>query len=127
MKSIVLIDDNRDNRLLLRALLSGLYQVSEFETGFAAMEALKTTVPDLILLDISLPGMDGLEVLSLLRADARLKDVPVIALTAYATSGDRKRYLRAGFNDHIPKPIVDEKKFLQAIDRCLTGAPRVRG
>ncbi len=123
MKSIVFIDDNRDNRLLMSALLSELYRVSEFATGFEAVQALKTAVPDLILLDISLPGMDGLEVLSLLRADARLKDVPVIALTAYATSGDRERYLIAGFNDYIPKPIVDEKKFLQAIEQCLSGEP----
>jgi CheY-like chemotaxis protein len=125
MKSIVLVDDNRDNRLLVSALLSELYQVSEYETGFEAMRALKATVPDLILLDISLPGMGGMEVLSLLRADERLKDVPVIALTACATHGDRERYLLAGFNDYIPKPTVDEKAFLQAIARCLTEDPRL--
>jgi CheY-like chemotaxis protein len=83
--------------------------------------ALKDSVPNLILLDISLPGMDGWEVLSLLRAEAQLKDVPVIALTASATIGDRERYLRAGFNDYVPKPILDEKKLLQAIEQCLSG------
>jgi two-component system cell cycle response regulator DivK len=121
MKSIVLIEDNSDNRLLISAMLSERYQVIEFETGFEALMALKDSVPNLILLDISLPGMDGWEVLSLLRAEAQLKDVPVIALTASATIGDRERYLRAGFNDYVPKPILDEKKLLQAIEQCLSG------
>jgi CheY-like chemotaxis protein len=121
MKSIVLIEDNADNRLLISAMLSDRYQVTEFETGFEALMALKDSVPDLILLDISLPGMDGWEVLSQLRAEAQLKDIPVIALTASASIGDRKRYLVAGFNDYVPKPIMDEKKLLETIERSLSG------
>lgn len=119
MKSIVLIEDNRDNRLLVRALLSEFYTLQEYETGFEALEGLKAKTPDLILLDISLPGMDGVEVLTRLRADNRWRSIPVIALTAHAMTGDRERYLHAGFNDYVAKPIVDEDVLLQAIARAL--------
>lgn len=119
MKSIALIEDNKDNRLLVRSLLSELYAITEFETGFEAFHGFRNSVPDLILLDISLPGMDGLEVLSQLKSDERLTKIPVIALTAHAVSGDREQYLGAGFNDYIAKPIVDEDAFLQVIARWL--------
>jgi CheY-like chemotaxis protein len=123
MKSIMLVEDNRDNRLLVRVLLSELYTLHEYETGFAAMEALKTSVPDLILLDISLPGMDGIELLTRLRQDERLRNKPIIALTAHAVSGDRERFLEAGFNDYVAKPIVNEEAFLQSIKRWLSTNP----
>lgn len=119
MKSIAVIEDNKDNRLLVRSLLGDLYQLVEYETGFEAFQGLKSFVPDLILLDISLPGMDGVDVLALLRKDERLKKIPVIALTAHAVSGDREQYLAAGFNDYIAKPIVNEDAFVQAIERWL--------
>ena len=122
MKSIVLIEDNRDNRLLVRALVSEFYVLKEYETGFEALEGMKSMIPDLILLDISLPGMDGVEVLSRLRSDERLRSIPVIALTAHAMSGDRERYLRAGFDDYVAKPIIDEDVLLQAIARALPPA-----
>jgi CheY-like chemotaxis protein len=119
MKSIVVIEDNKDNRLLVRSLLSDLYSITEYETGFEAFRGLRNNVPDLILLDISLPGMDGVEVLSQLKNDEKLKNIPVIALTAHAVSGDREQYLASGFNDYIAKPIVDEDAFVQAIERWL--------
>jgi CheY-like chemotaxis protein len=120
MKSIVVIEDNKDNRLLVRSLLSDFYNITEYETGFEAFHGFRNSIPDLILLDISLPGMDGVEVLSQLRNDERLKKIPVIALTAHAVSGDREQYLAAGFNDYIAKPIIDEDAFVQAIERWLT-------
>jgi CheY-like chemotaxis protein len=119
MKSIAVIEDNKDNRLLVRSLLSDSYAITEYETGFEAFSGFQNSVPDLILLDISLPGMDGLEVLSQLRNDKRFTKTPVIALTAYAVSGDREQYLTAGFNDYIAKPIVDDDAFVQAIERWL--------
>ena len=79
-----------------------------------------------MLLDISLPGMDGNEILARIRADARLRALPVIALTAHAMSGDREKYLASGFNDYITKPIVDETILLSAIERWLA-APRPDG
>lgn len=119
MKSIVVIEDNQDNRLLVSSLLSEFYSITEYATGFEAISGLQNFVPDLILLDISLPGMDGVEVLLQLRNDRRFKKIPVIALTAHAVSGDREQYLAAGFNDYIAKPIVDENAFVRAIERWL--------
>jgi two-component system, cell cycle response regulator DivK len=123
MKCIAVIEDNKDNRLLVRSILSDFYAVAEYETGFEAFQGFRNTVPDLILLDISLPGMDGVEVLSQLRNDQRLKHIPVIALTAHAVSGDREQYLAAGFDDYIAKPIVDDDAFVLAIERWLNRTP----
>ena len=118
-KTIGVVEDNKDNRLLLRAILSDLYQIVEFETGAAALEGLPGSPPDLLLMDISLPGLDGVEVLARLREHEKLKALPVIALTAHAMAGDRARYLNAGFNDYVSKPIVDEKVLLDAIQRWV--------
>jgi len=119
VKKIVLVEDNPDNRLLFRTLLQDLYEVAEYESGVSAWESLRQEKPDLVLLDISLPDMDGLEVARRIRADASLKGLPVIALTAHAMSGDRERFLDAGFDDYITKPLLDETVLLEAIDRCL--------
>ena len=119
MTTIAVIEDNADNRLLLQAILDGMYDVVEYENGVDALAGLSASLPDLVLLDISLPGMDGNEILARIRADARLRALPVIALTAHAMSGDREKYLAAGFNDYITKPIVDETLLLSAIERWL--------
>jgi two-component system sensor histidine kinase/response regulator len=74
-----------------------------------------------VLLDISLPGMDGNEILAEIRRDGRMRHLPIIALTAHAMAGDRERFLDAGFNDYITKPIVDESLLLNAIQRWLSG------
>jgi CheY-like chemotaxis protein len=123
MTTIAVVEDNADNRLLLQAILEGLYDVVEYENGADALTGLSASLPDLVLLDISLPGMDGNEILSRIRKNDALKRLPVIALTAHAMSGDREKYLAAGFNDYITKPIVDETILLTAIERWLT-APR---
>ena len=119
MKKIAVVEDNPDNRLLVQVILEPFYEVVEYETGFAALEGLPAARPDLVLLDISLPEMDGAEVLRRMRADERLKALPVIALTAHAMSGDREKFLNAGFNDYVTKPIVDEDILLGAIKRLL--------
>ena len=119
MKKIAVVEDNPDNRLLVRVILEPLYEVVEYETGCTALEGLPKEKPDLVLLDISLPEMDGTEVLRRIRADAQLQTIPVIALTAHAMSGDREKFLGAGFNDYVTKPIVDENVLLDAIQRLL--------
>jgi two-component system sensor histidine kinase/response regulator len=98
--------------------------VVEYENGFDALAGLAQALPDLVLLDISLPEMDGTEVLRRIRADAKLRDLPVIALTAHAMSGDREKYLAAGFNDYVTKPIVDEALLLEAIQRLLANVTK---
>ena len=115
MTTIAVVEDNADNRLLLHALLDGPYEIVEFENGTDALAGLRDAPPDLVLLDISLPGMDGNEILVQLRADPRLRVLPVIALTAHAMLGDREKYLAAGFDDYVTKPIVDETILIDAI------------
>lgn len=122
MKRIAIVEDNPDNRLLALALLEGLYECTEYETGIEALEGLERDLPALILLDISLPGMDGVETLAHLRANPALRHLPVIALTAHAMTGDREKYIAAGFDDYVTKPIVDESILLGAISRALEGA-----
>ena len=123
MKKIAVVEDNPDNRLLVQVILESLYEIEEYENGFSALEGLQASRPDLVLLDVSLPEMDGTEVLSRIRSDERLRDLPVIALTAHAMAGDREKYLSAGFDEYVTKPIVDESLLLGAIERLLDGRP----
>ena len=119
MKTVAVVEDNADNRLLLQAILDGLYEVVEYENGVDALAGLAAALPDLVLLDISLPGMDGNEILARIRADEGLRRLPVIALTAHAMAGDREKYLSAGFDDYITKPIVDETLLLAAMEKWI--------
>lgn len=119
MKKIALVEDNADNRLLVQVILGDLYDVTSYENGQDALEGIANEKPDLILLDISLPKMDGNEVLRRIRADETLCGLPVIALTAHAMAGDREKYLSAGFNEYVTKPILDEEVLLSTIKRAL--------
>ena len=119
MKRIAVIEDNPDNRLLVRAILEDRYELTEFDTGVKALAALPVDPPDLILLDISLPEMDGGQVLEKLRRIDVLTNVPIIALTAHAMVGDRERFLAAGFDQYISKPILDPDKLTTAIVALL--------
>jgi two-component system cell cycle response regulator DivK len=116
---IAVVEDNEDNRLLLRALLDDRYDLREYATGPEALAGLESDVPDLVLLDISLPGMDGIEVLSKIRAVEHLRQLPVIALTAHVMAGDRERLLAEGFDEYVSKPIVDEMVLVNAIEALV--------
>ncbi len=116
---IAVVEDNLDNRLLVQAILEDGYEISEYENGMEVLEGMGDDIPDLVLLDISLPGMDGTEVLEWVRAQKPLKSLPVIALTAHAMTGDREKYLEIGFDDYVTKPIIDEDVLLGAIERLL--------
>jgi len=122
MTRVAVVEDNPDNRMLVQALLEDRYELSEYETGVDAVEGLAADLPDIVLLDISLPEMDGTEVLAWIRDQEELRDVPVIALTAHAMAGDREKYLSIGFNEYVTKPIVDEDVLIEAIERCLSQA-----
>jgi CheY-like chemotaxis protein len=119
MTTIAVVEDNADNRLLLQALLADRFDLVEYDNGVDALAGLSATLPDLVLLDISLPGMDGNEILARIRADDKLRHLPVIALTAHAMAGDREKYLSAGFNEYVTKPIVDETVLIRAIEHWL--------
>jgi CheY-like chemotaxis protein len=121
MPTVAVVEDNADSRLLVAAILEERYAVRAYASGAEALAAFAADPPDVVLLDISLPGMDGTAVLARLRADAdaRLRAVPVIAFTAYARDGDRARYLAAGFDGYVAKPIVDETHLLRTLADCL--------
>lgn len=116
---IAVVEDNADNRLLLSVILGDDFQIVEYEDGPAALAGLAADAADVVLLDVSLPGMDGADVLARIRSDPHLRALPVIAFTAHAMAGDRERLLAVGFDDYITKPIVDETLLLNAIRRLL--------
>lgn len=122
MRRVAVVEDNPDNRLLVRAMLEDHYAIEEFSNGVDAVRGISDAPPDLVLLDISLPGQDGIEVLDVLRSEHRLDRLPIVALTAHAMAGDRERYLAAGFDGYISKPIVDEEVLLETIERLLAAA-----
>ena len=112
---ILLVEDNAVNRRLASFLLrSQGYQVLEAATAQEAFEIIKTDRPDLIVMDIQLPGMDGLEATKKLKEDPATRDIPVVAVTSYAMKGDREKALAAGCAGYITKPI-DKTTFVQEI------------
>jgi len=114
-KLILHIEDNFENRILVRRLLhSASYQVLEAEDARQAVVSLYKYRPDLILMDINLPGVDGYTLTSKLRTIASVKKIPIVAITANAMRGDREKSLLAGCDGHIEKPI-DIDKFLDQI------------
>jgi two-component system sensor histidine kinase/response regulator len=119
MKKLALVEDNADNRLLVQVVLGDLFEVTAYENGPAALAGIAKDKPDLVLLDISLPKMDGNEVLRRIRADEAIRDLPVIALTAHAMAGDREKFLEAGFDDYVTKPILEEEVLIATIQQIF--------
>ena len=114
-ETILVVEDNPVNRRLAEFLLrSQGYQVREATTAKEAFEILKTERPDLIVMDIQLPGMDGLEVTRKLKEQPATADIPVIAVTSYAMKGDREKALAAGCAGYVTKPI-DKNTFIQEV------------
>ncbi|HKR01450.1 MAG TPA: response regulator [Pyrinomonadaceae bacterium] len=102
--NILIIDDYADNRELLRLMLEGVgHRISEADDGRSGIEMARAEAPDLILVDISMPGLDGWGVLRELRADERTRHIPCAAVTAYA-DGERASALAHGFDGYLPKP-----------------------
>ena len=119
---IVLIEDNEKNRKLARdVLVHQGYRVVEAESGEDGLAAVGRERPDLILMDIHLPGIDGIEALRRLRADAATSTIPVIAVTASVMTHDRQKILAAGFDGYQPKPI-SVRPFLAAVRDTLDRA-----
>ena len=116
---ILLVEDNDNNRLLIRDVLqvSG-YRVAEAETAEDGLRMAVEQNPALILMDIQLPGMNGIEALKRLRADPATRGIPVIAVTASAMTQDRHQIMAAGFDGYQSKPI-SVKGFLQAVREML--------
>ncbi|MGV3517160.1 response regulator [Luteitalea sp.] len=120
--TVLLIEDNAENRYLVTFLLEQRgHQVVAAESGLRGLDLAGRITPDVILLDIQLPGMDGHAVTRVLKADPRLRGIPVIAVTSYAMVGDREKCLEAGAEGYIEKPI-DPDTFVASIEAFLAPA-----
>lgn len=105
-KRILIVEDNADNRILITDVLTSLnYEVIVAHDGEEGVQAATKHIPDLILMDLSLPKMDGWTATGHIKANTDLRHIPVIALTAHAMVGDRERAIEAGCDDYISKPI----------------------
>jgi two-component system, cell cycle response regulator DivK len=120
---IVLVEDNEKNRKLARDVLTFQgYRVVEAESAEDGLAAVARERPALVLMDIHLPGIDGIEALRRLRADPGTRDIPVIAVTASAMTHDRQKILAAGFDGYQSKPI-SVRPFLAAVREAIDRAP----
>jgi two-component system cell cycle response regulator DivK len=118
-KVVLHIEDNTDNRLLIRRLLQAYgYQVVDAENAKKALEILATQKPDLILMDINMPDVDGYTLTNELKMMPALQGVPIVAITANVMKGDRERTLSAGCDGYIEKPI-DVDRFIDQIERFI--------
>lgn len=118
-KRILYVEDNPQNMRLVRKLLKvNGYDTIEAISGESGVEAAVREIPDLILMDINLPDIDGMEATRRIKAHANLAKIPVIALTAAAMRGDRERILTAGCDDYLQKPI-DTVQMIETVKRHL--------
>lgn len=120
-RKILVVEDNDMNMQLVEFLLEeGGYEIVKATSGEEALAITRDgAAPDLILMDIHLPGMDGLSVVRAMKAEARTSTIPILALTAHAMRGDKDRFLEAGCDGYISKPI-DVKTFIASIQRYLS-------
>jgi two-component system, cell cycle response regulator DivK len=118
-KMVLHVEDNSDNRLLVRRLLQAFgYQVIEAANAAQARALIQTHTPDLILMDINMPDVDGYTLTNELKAVPSLLGVPIVAITANVMKGDRERTLSAGCDGYIEKPI-DVDKFIEQVERFI--------
>jgi two-component system, cell cycle response regulator DivK len=119
-KRILVVEDQPDNRQIIRDMLADTgYEIAEAENGEEALAAIAKQRPDLILMDIQLPIMDGYAATRRIKTDPALKSIPVIAVTSYALSGEEKKAREAGCDDYVPKPY-SPRQLMAKIRQYLT-------
>jgi two-component system cell cycle response regulator DivK len=119
-EKILVVEDNEQNRVLMRQILTHYgYEVLEATDGLTGLEIARALMPDLILLDIQMPVMNGFAVIRELRNNPELVNIKVIAVTSFAMKGDRERALEAGFDEYATKPI-DTRKFVELVKQVLS-------
>ena len=106
MDTVLIVDDNQASRDLIRAILKPVRcNVIEASQGQQALDLIQQEHPDLVLLDVDMPGLDGITVVKKIRANAALTGLPVVAVTAFAMESDRERCMAAGFTAYLTKPV----------------------
>lgn len=116
-KAILIVDDDAKNRKLLRVVLQSCgYKVTEAEDGINGIRLAEENTPNIVLMDIQMPVMDGIEAMKKLKSAPETSIIPVIALTSYAMRGDQERFLGEGFDGYICKPI-DIDKMIEVIEK----------
>jgi CheY-like chemotaxis protein len=116
---VLVVEDNEETQRLLEAYLRGHYRVQTANSAQAAMSSLRKEVPECILMDVNLPGKDGLSITRDIRSGALCPKVPIVALTAFAMTGDRERCLDAGCNEYLRKPAT-RREVLDMVSRMIT-------
>jgi CheY-like chemotaxis protein len=118
-KTVLIVEDNEKNLKLFSVLIVSLgCEVLTAADGEVGVSIASEKIPDLILMDIQMPRMDGVEALKILRADEKTRNIPVLALTSYAMRGDRERLIESGFSYYISKPI-NKDGFVEAVRKAL--------
>jgi CheY-like chemotaxis protein len=121
-RSVLVVDDNPTNLKLLQFLLKSQgYDVQSAGDAERAQAQLRRSLPDLILMDIQLPGLDGLALTKQLKADASTQRIPIVAVTAYAMKGDEKRAREAGVDGYLTKPIR-KRQLIEAVETALASS-----
>ncbi len=122
-KTVLIVEDNELNMKLFNDLLEANgYATKQSKNGLEAVDLAKVYLPDLILMDIQLPELSGLEAISLIKAEPSLKAIPIIAITAFAMRGDEEKILLSGCEGYISKPI-SVTNFLEAVNTFLKQDP----
>ena len=120
VQKILVVEDNEQNRVLMRQIFTHHgYEVLEATDGLTGLEMARVHMPDLVLLDIQMPVMNGYMVIRELRNHPELKKIKVIAVTSFAMKGDREKALEAGFDEYVTKPI-DTRKFPELVRELLS-------
>jgi len=126
LKRVLCIEDNKTNMLLVsRIVEADGYELVRAEDGPTALKLLEDMVPDIILLDVNIPGIHGLDLARMIKEDARLAQVPLIATTANVLVGDKERCLEAGCDEYLPKPL-DIRQLRQVMRDYVNGNRNVR-
>jgi CheY-like chemotaxis protein len=119
---LLLVDDNPDNLEILGVLLAQKYEVWSYGSAADALSALASVEPDLLVLDIRMRPVDGVQCLETIRALPGYRAIPAIALTAFARDEEQKAFLDAGFQAVVTKPVLDDRQLITTIDRLLRAA-----